>query len=105
MARPDLSRRLAALERLARPANSLPARLASLTENEKARYDEWRADCGRWAAQFKQPGDLYEAMTENGFRPPQLDFDISRKLFDRPPHIMKGDSLDDARRKYENFAL
>lgn len=97
-------RKLDKLISLARPAGSLTARLASLTENEKARYDEWRTDCSRWFAGFREPGRAYEIYLDGSFRPPELDHDLSRKLFDRAPLIMKGDSLDDCRRRHEDFS-
>lgn len=103
MSRHDLSRRMTAVEAILRPAGSLAARLASLNPDERDRYEQWRTNCSRWVAGFAGPGDAYEAVCEDGFEAPSLDFDISRKLFGCPPRIRFSDSMDNARRKYEDM--
>lgn len=104
MAQRDIARRIAVLETIVRPTGSLIARIENLTPSERNRYERWRAECHRWFASFKQPGDAFEAILESGVRPPELDHDVSRKMFDRALHVTLSDSVDDARRKYEEMA-
>lgn len=80
----DLARRIAAIEAVVRPRDSLAARLQQLTPQQLATYRQWQAARDEWARRFNNPASLYSAILD-GFTGPQLPSDIATVLWPQQP--------------------
>jgi hypothetical protein len=102
-------RRLDALIAIVKPANSLAARIDSLTDDQRNYYDEWKAHCDRWNARCKAQCDDDDeregrpyARTLDGFGPDLRD-DIYTALYGPKPIIPFTATNDDAARIYKDY--
>jgi hypothetical protein len=95
-------RRLDALIAIVKPANSLAARLDTLTDNERDWYNGWKAYCDRYI-QRHSDGDAY-AKHLDGYGPfGGLRDDIKIALFGETPHIIVSDDIDTAAQRYWRY--
>ena len=92
--------RLDALIAIVKPANSLAARLDTLTDDQLNWYHGWRAHCDQWMHKYGRRA--YE-LNLNGFGPVKLREDISIALFGEMPRIPKTDDDDIAADIYQRY--
>jgi hypothetical protein len=86
--------RLAALQAIVKPANSLAARIDTLTDEQRRWYIGWKAHCERWMSKRKRTGDddddregrAYQLTLDN-FGPVDLRDDIRTALYGPKPTI------------------
>lgn len=79
MSRANLRRRINALNSAINPANSIGAKLATLTNGQCAAYEDWRDRCATYYAQ--NPGGTAYARLLSGEQPPPLRPDVRKTLF------------------------
>lgn len=77
MSRVDLRRRIKALNQAVNPAGSFNARLADLSDEQRAAYGRWRDNLALWHG---GPGNVYKRMLE-GDEPPPLRSDVHKALY------------------------
>lgn len=96
-------RRLDYLWAVVRPAKSLAARLANLTDEQRAAYDAWVAGQERWR-ESEPHLNAYER-TLNGDVGPQLYCDVQDALFGSAPTIPIDATAADAAEIYRRYAF
>lgn len=79
MSRAELRRRLDALNNAINPANSIGAKLAKLTNDQRRAYGQWGIQCERYYA--ANPGGTAYARLLSGEQPPRLRPDVHMELF------------------------
>jgi hypothetical protein len=91
-------RRLDALIAIVKPANSLAARLDSLTDDQRNWYEGWKTHCERW---MRKNGErAYQRILE-GYGPAGLREDIGIALFGELPRILQTDDDEKAAQIYQ----
>ena len=98
----DLRKRLEAV--VARMNGTFSARLAKLTPNERAIYDDWKARTTAYHLQSDTPGSSYARLLSGDY-PPALPRTIRTALFGPMPVITKDMTEADAAEAYCRFAL
>lgn len=102
----SIKKQLAALLAVVKPAHSLAAKLDTLDENDRARYDRYADDLSAFIARNDidadgNAGNAY-AMTLRGYGP-RLPETIGKALFGETREIFKTDTDDDAARKWMEY--
>ena len=92
--------RLDALIAIVKPANSLAARLDTLTADQREWYDGWKAHRERW---MRRNDERAYELTLNGYGPVGLRKDISVALFGEMPGILKTHNDSDAAQIYTRY--
>ncbi len=92
--------RLDALIAIVKPANSLAARLDTLSDGQRDWYDGWEAHCEQW---MRRNGERAYELALCGFRPVGLRSDISTALFGEMPRILKTHSDSEAAAIYHRY--
>jgi hypothetical protein len=93
-------RRLDALIAIVKPANSLAARIDTLTADQRGWYDGWKAHCERW---MRRNGERAYEITLNGRGPVNLRKEISVALFGEMPRILMTDDDNGAADIYRRY--
>jgi hypothetical protein len=102
----SIKKQLAALLAVVKPAHSLAAKLDTLNEDDRARYDRYSDDLSAFIARNDidadgNAGNAY-AMTLRGYGP-RLPEPIGKALFGETPAIVTRDTDDDAARKWMEY--
>jgi len=96
-------RRLDHLWTVVRPAKSVAARLANLTDEQRAVYDAWVVGQERWRGSEPQL-NAYQRIL-NGDVGPQLRRDVQDFLFGSAPTISIDATASDAAEIYRRYAF
>jgi hypothetical protein len=93
-------KRLDALIAIVKPANSLAARIDTLSDDQRDWYDGWKVYCERW---MRGHGERAYKLTLEGFSPVGLREDISIALFGETPRILETDDDNKAAQIYQRY--
>jgi hypothetical protein len=93
-------RRLDALIAIVKPANSLAARIDTLTADQRDWYDGWKAHCEQW---IRRNGERAYEITLKGRGPVNLREDITIALFGEMPRILETDDYNRAAQIYQRY--
>lgn len=104
-------KQLGALIAIVKPANSLAARLETLTDEQRAAYEKYRDRMSAWIEKLKahRPDDddpdayLYDRTLETKFGEPKLRRDVRIALYGPDRLIPITASEDEAARIYVDF--
>jgi hypothetical protein len=102
----SIKKQLAVLLAVVKPAHSVAAKLETLNEDDRARYDRYCDGLSAFIARNDidadgDAGNAY-AMILRGYGP-RLPERIGKPLFGETPSIIKTDSDDDAARKWMEY--
>lgn len=102
----SIKKQLAALLGVVKPTHSLAAKLDTLNEDDRARYDRYSEHLSSFIARNDidadgDAGNAY-AMALRGYGP-RLPETIGKALFGETPEIFKTDTDDDAARKWMDY--
>ena len=103
MSRPDLRKRVAALNEAINPAGSLTAKLAKLTDEQRDEYHRWRQRCATYYA--ANPGGTAYERYLSGEQPPPLRRDVRHALFGRDIHLPANGTVAEAQALYNSVAF
>jgi len=103
MSRPDLRKRLAALNEAINPAGSLTAKLAKLTHEQRDEYHRWRQRCATYYA--ANPGGTAYERYLSGEQPPPLCRDVRHSLFGPEFRVSATGTIAEAQSLYNSVAF
>ncbi|MGX7926216.1 hypothetical protein ACWPMX_06540 [Tsuneonella sp. HG094] len=88
MSRVSLNRRLGAIIEAAERIDPIAARVYRLPPALHVRYDNWRAECDRAAAQYPDGAAMYEAFLSGEYRTPPMPRDVREALGLQPAPLL-----------------
>ena len=104
MNRPDLRKRVAALNEAINPAGSLTAKLAKLTDEQRDEYHRWRQRCATYHNRSDTPGSSYARLLDGDY-PPPLRRDVRQALFGPDIRVSANGTIAETQALYNSVAF